>query len=212
MGGSPGLVGVLDRGLADRLPRLVIRTAQGLTHLGFHRGDGTQGGRHLEDRLDNLFHTPSANVMTTGEVRHRRGHARPEDMGTDLRRDQTTIDVATARTGPRVPLMLGDDGRQFGEFADLMPSRLGVVGSAIGGQGSVAVVADRRHMGHDLVDPLRREAMAMMSLVPRLPPRLTSRRRLHDRLGRPGWIDRRRRRGVRGIAFQLSPQFVEFGL
>ena len=81
-----GLVGVLHRGLADCLLNLVIRPGQGVTRLGFQRDHGPQGGRHLEDRLDDLFHPPTAHVMATGEVRHRRGQARPDDMGADLRR------------------------------------------------------------------------------------------------------------------------------
>jgi hypothetical protein len=32
--------------------------------------------------------------------------------------------------------VLGDDGRQFGEFGDLMPGRFGVAGPGLGGQGS----------------------------------------------------------------------------
>jgi hypothetical protein len=88
--------------------------------------------------------------------------------------------------------MLGDDGRQFGEFGDLMPGRFGVASSRLGGQGSVALVADRRHMEHDRVDPSWQEAMAMMSLMPRLPAGLATRRRLDNRLGRPQWIGGRR--------------------
>ena len=49
------------------------------------RGDRAQGGRHLEDRPDDLFHTPSADVMTAAQVRHHRGQAWPDDIGANLR-------------------------------------------------------------------------------------------------------------------------------
>ena len=52
-----GLVRVLHRGLTDRRLSLLIRTGQGSTRLPFQRGDRAQGGRHLEDRPDDLFHT-----------------------------------------------------------------------------------------------------------------------------------------------------------
>ena len=94
-----GLVRVLHRGLTDRRLSLLIRTGQGSTRLSFQRGDRAQGGRHLEDRPDDLFHTPSADVMTAAQVRHHRGQAWPDDMGANLRWDLATIEVATARAG-----------------------------------------------------------------------------------------------------------------
>ena len=123
-----GLVRVLHRGLTDRRLSLLIRTGQGSTRLPFQRGDRAQGGRHLEDRPDDLFHTPSADVMTAAQVRHHRGQAWPDDMGANLRWDLATIEVATARAGACVSLVFGDVGRQLGEFGNLMPGRLGVTG------------------------------------------------------------------------------------
>ena len=102
------------------------------------------------------------------------------------------MEAATAGAGARVPLVLGDDGREFGEFGDLMPGRLGIARPRIGGQRSLAVDAGRGHIRHDLVDPLRGEAQAMMSRMPRLPAWLTPGRRLDDGFWSPGWIDRRR--------------------
>ncbi len=49
------LVGVLHRGLTDRCLCLLIRTGQGSARLSFQRGDGAQGGRHVEDGLDDLL-------------------------------------------------------------------------------------------------------------------------------------------------------------
>src|SRR3974377_1788760 len=68
-----------------------------------------------------------------------------------------------------VSLVFGDVGRQLGEFGNLMPGRLGVTGRGFRGQGSLAVGADRGHVRHDLVNPLGREAVAMVSRMPRLP-------------------------------------------
>jgi hypothetical protein len=133
-------------------------------------------------------------------------------MSADLRGDRATIEVATAGATARVSLVLGDDGRQLGEFGDLMPGRLGVARSRLGGQGSLAVGADRGQIRHDDLDLLQREAKAMVSRMPRLPARLASGRCLDDWFWGTGWIDRRRRGGVRGVAVQLRPQLVDIGL
>ena len=110
-------------------------------------------------------------------------------MGANLRWDLATIEMATARAGACVSLVFGDVGRQLGEFGNLMPGRLGVTGPGFRGQGSLAVGADHRHVRHDLVDPLGREAMAMVYRMPRLSAWLTSGRCLDDRFGSPRWID-----------------------
>ena len=207
-----GLVGVLHRGVTDRRLGLLVRRGQGGTRLRFERDDGAQGDRHLEDGLDDLFHAASADVMTAAEVRHHRGQARPDDMGADLRGDRGTIEVATAGAGARVPLVLGDDGRQLGEFGDLMPGRLGVARPRLGGQRSLAVGADRGHIRHDDLDPLWREAMAMMSGMPRLAARFPPRGCLDDRLGRPRRIGRRGRGAIGGIASELARGVLGPGL
>lgn len=158
------------------------------------------------------IYSPSAQMMTAAEVRHHRGQARPDDMGADPRGDRAPIEVATAGAGALVSLVFGDDGRQFGEFGHLMPGGLGVAGGGFGRQGSLAWGAGRGPVRHDGVDPLGWEAMAMMSRMPRLPAWRASGRCLDHRFGGPGWIDRRRRGGVGGIAVQLTAQVVEFGL
>ncbi len=60
-------------------------------------------------------------------------------------------------------LVLGDDRRQLGEFGNLTPARVGVARSRLGRQRSLALGADRGHVGHDILNPLGRKAMAMMS-------------------------------------------------
>jgi len=177
-----GLVGVLHWGLTDRCLSLPIRTGQGGTRLGFQRRDGTQGGRHLEDGLDDLFYSPSAQMMTAAEVRHCRGQPWPDDVGADLQGNLATIEVATARAAARVSLVLGNDRRQLGEFGNLMPARLRVARSRLGRQRSLALGADRGHIGHDLVDPLGRETMAMMSRMSGLTAWLAPARGLGRRL------------------------------
>ncbi len=166
------LVGVLHRGLTNGRLCLLIRTGQGRTGLGFERADGAQGGRHVEDGLHDFFHSPSADMKTAGEVRHHRGQAWSDDMSADLRRDLASIEVATAGADARVPLMLGDHRRQFGEFGHLMPGRLGVTRPGLGGQHRLAVGADRGYIGDDIRDPLRREAVAMVSRMSSLTARL----------------------------------------
>src|ERR1700679_1266009 len=110
-------------------------------------------------------------------------------MGANLRGDLATIEMAAASAGASVSLVLGDVGRQLGEFGTLMPGRLGVTGGSFRGQGSLAVGADRRHVRHDLGDPLGREAMALVSSIPRLSPWRPPGRCLDDRFGSPRWID-----------------------
>ena len=144
--------------------------------------------------------------MPTAQVRHRGGQARPDDMGADLRGNLAATDAATAGAGSCVPLVLGDDGSQYGEFGDLMPSRFGVARSRLERQGSVTVVADRRYIRHDLVDPLTRQTMAVMSLVPRLTARLAPAWRLGWWLGR---AQRIRRWGDRGVGRILIESFLE---
>ena len=60
----------------------------------------------------------------------------------------------------------------------------------------MALGADRGDVGHDFVDPLRREAMAMMSRMSLLTTRLTSAWGLDHRLGGTQGIGRRGDRGV----------------
>ena len=111
----------------------------------------------------------------------------------------------------RVPLVLGDDGRQLGEFGDLMPARLGVARPRLGGQRSSAVSADRGQIRYDDLDPLWRKAMAMMSGMPRLAARFPPRGCLDDRLGRPRRIGRRGRGAIGGIASNLREEFSDLG-
>ena len=51
----------------------------------------------------------------------------------------------------------------------------------------------------------------MMSLMPRLPARLTSCGCLDDRFGRPQRIGRRGRRAIGGIALELKEKFLDLG-
>jgi len=192
-------VSVLHRGLSDRLLCLLIRTGEGSGGLSLERGDRAQGDRHLENGLDDLFHSPSADVMTAAEVRHHCGQAWADDMGADLRGDIAAIEVATAGAGARESLVLGDDRRQLGEFGNLMPTRLGVPGPWLGGQRSLAVGAGRGHIGHDRRDPLGREATAMMPRMSGLTARLAPTGGLDHWLGSVQGIGRRRDRGVRRI-------------
>ena len=132
-------------------------------------------------------------------------------MSANLRGDRGTIEVATAGADARVPLVLGDDGRQLGEFGDLMPARLGVARPRLGGQRSLAVGADRGQIRYDDLDPLWRKAMAMMSGMPRLAARFPPRGCLDDRLGRPRRIGRRGRGAIGGIASNLREEFSDLG-
>jgi len=109
-------------------------------------------------------------------------------------------------------LMLGDDGRQRGQFGDLVPTRFGIARCGSLGQRGLASGAGRRHVGDDLLHPVGWEPKAMRSGMSRLPARLAPALGLDDRLGSPRWIGRRRRGGVGGVAVELAAEFVELGL
>ena len=111
----------------------------------------------------------------------------------------------------RVSLVLGDDRRQLGEFGNLMPARLGVAKSRLGRQRGLALGADRGHIGHDLVDPVGREVMAMMSGMPRLAARLAPTGGLDHWLGSVQGIGRRRDRGIRRIPVEPFLKVTDSG-
>ena len=87
-----------------------------------------------------------------------------------------------------------------------MPARLRVARSRLGRQRSLALGADRGHIGHDLVDPLGRETMAMMSRMSGLTAWFASARGLAHRLGGTQRIGRR---GDRGVGRVLIEPFLE---
>ena len=83
-------------------------------------------------------------------------------------------------------------GTLYGSALSAKPSRmstfppiraLSAPRSGLGRQQSLALGADRGHIGHDLVDPLGREAMAMMSRMSGLTAGLAPARGLAHRLG-----------------------------
>lgn len=106
-------------------------------------------------------------------------------------------------------LILGDDRRQFGQFGDLMPGRLGIAGVRFGGQCLVAAAAGRGNIGDDVVDAILWQSLPVVSAMPGLPAGLAARGRLGDGLGGIGRIGRRGDRGVGGVALELNLKFVE---
>src|SRR5208282_1041038 len=92
-----------------------------------------------------------------------------------------------------------------------MPARLGVARSRLGRQRSLALGADRGYVGHDILDPRRREAMAMMSRMPLLTTRPTSARSLNHRLGGAQGIGRRGNRGVGRVLIEPFPEVSDEG-
>jgi hypothetical protein len=107
--------------------------------------------------------------------------------------------------------MFGDNGGQRGEFGDLMPGGLGVVGARFRGQRCMTSGADLGHMGDDLVDPVRGQAKPVMSAMAELSSGVSSRRTLDDRLGGVERVGRRGRGTIRGVALQLSEEFSDLG-
>ena len=167
--------------------------------------------RDLIDGLDELLDGPLAEMEPAAEIAHIRRQSRPESMGADLGGDGGLIDQSTVRAGPRVGLVLGDDRGLLGEFGDLMPTRLGIVGTGIDRQRRAATRADRRDVGHDLVDAIGRQANPVVTTMSGLTAGTPPSRRLANRLGSVEWISRRRRRTIGGIAIEQEEKFFDLG-
>jgi hypothetical protein len=105
--------------------------------------------------------------------------------------------------------MLGDDGGQPGQFGDLMPGGLGVVGTGLDRQRRVAVGTDRGDVGENRVDPIRGQANPVMPAMPGLTTRTSSGGRLAGWLGCVERVGRRWRGTIGGIAWELCDEFFD---
>jgi hypothetical protein len=96
-----------------------------------------------------------------------------------------------------------------------MSARLRVARSGLGRQWTLALGADRGHVGHDILDPLGREAMAMMSRMSLLTTGLARTRGLDHRLGSVQGIGRRGDRRVGRVPvepfLEVTDEFFELG-
>ena len=133
-------------------------------------------------------------------------------MGPDLGGDGRLVELAAARAGPGVGPVLGDDGGEPGQLGDLMPGGLGVIGAGLGWQGSLATGAGRGDVVDDGVDPLGRQAGAVIAAMPGLTAGLAPGGRLGCGLGSVEGIGRRGRGAIGGIALELDGEFFELSL
>jgi hypothetical protein len=105
--------------------------------------------------------------------------------------------------------MLGDVTDDLGKFEDRVAARGRIARAGLLGQVAVAVLADRGHMEHKLVDRLDSQQVAALSLM----SRLATRRSPGTRLRRLGRRVRRIRRGrpvaIARVATELCLQFSE---
>ena len=204
-----GLVGVLHRGVADCLTSLVVRRDQRGAGLLLQGDDRAQRHRDLVDGLDELLDRAFAEMETSAEVAHVRRQSRPEDMGADLGGDSGLVERATAGAGSRVGLMLGDDGGLFGEFGDLMPGGLGIVGTGLARQRGLASRANRGDVGDDFIDATGRQANSVMAAMASLSSGPSSGGRLGERLGSVEGIDRGGRGAIGRVALDLEEEFLD---
>jgi len=130
-------------------------------------------------------------------------------MAANFGGDGGVVELAASRTGPGVGLMLGDESRQWGQFGDLMPGRLGVIGARLDRQGELAPRTNRREIGVDEVDPLGGQADAVMSAMPGLSAGLSSGGGFARKFGSVERIGRRRRGTVRRVLLEPKDQFLE---
>ena len=206
------LVGVLRRGVAYRITGLVVRRDQGDAGLLLQRRDGSQRDRDLGGGLDQLANRSCDDMEPAAEVAHHRRQSRADDMGADLGSDRCLIERAASRTRPSVGPIFGDDGVQPGEFGDLVPGRLGVVGAKLNWQRRVAAGTDRRNRGDDCIDPVDGQAKSVMPAMPGLTSRRPPGGRLADRLGGIERVGRWRRGTLGRVALDLESEFFDLSL
>jgi hypothetical protein len=108
--------------------------------------------------------------------------------------------------------MFGDDGGHPGEFGDLMPRRLGVVGARLDRQRGVAVGARRGDRGDDRIDPVDGQANSVMPPMPGLTARLPPGGWPAERLGSIERVGRWRRGTIGRIALDLEGEFFDLSL
>jgi hypothetical protein len=108
-----------------------------------------------------------------------------------------------------VGLMLGDNGGLPGEFGNLMPAWLGIIGTRIHRQRSLAAGANRGDVGDDLVDPTDGQANAVMSAMSGLAPGTSSGGTLGYGFGSVEGIGRRGRGAIGRIALKLKQEFFD---
>src|SRR5206468_1904503 len=128
------LVHVLDRRRAHRRRDLRIGGRQRLTHLFLQTGHAAQGDGHAEDHLGDILQAALTDVVTAAEVTQNRRQARAEGVRPDLGRDDLAGNVAAVGASAGVALELGDDGTDPGQFGELVPDRIWVVGTGLLGQ------------------------------------------------------------------------------
>jgi hypothetical protein len=118
--------------------------------------DTAQGQRHVKDRLGDLFDTATADAVTADQVGEGGGQTGAEAVPAEVGGDGGVRDGLAGGAGTGVPLVLGDVGRQLGQLGDLMPRRLGVVGSGLLGQVVSAASAATGYEGDNLLKALGR--------------------------------------------------------
>ena len=119
-------------------------------HIAASTANSSQRHGDVEDRLDDLFDAAAADAMGADQVGQQSGQPRADAVSSDVGGDGGAGDFAAAGTGAGVPLVFNDASSHGGQFGDLMPGRLGIVGSGLSRQRRLAMAADRRHDGEDL--------------------------------------------------------------
>lgn len=130
-------------------------------------------------------------------------------MGAYLRWDHAPADVATARTGPHVPLMLGDDGRQFRGFGDLMPGRFRIAGTGVVDKGALQWSQAAGTCAATFSTRSGGRRWPQCPQCPGCPLGLRPAGALRAGFGGSAGATRR---NSRRVAVQLRPQFAKFGL
>jgi hypothetical protein len=202
--------------LLDRLLGLGMGRRQRGAHFPFEVAHRAQRDRHAQDRFDELLDTPFAGMQDAAEEGQGRRQPRTAAALTDFVGNLRPVELAAVGAGAGMRLILGHLHRDLGQLDDLMPARLGVVGTGrlrqvvLTGLANVRPVMDRR-----FGEAVGRQSDAQVSGVPRLAAGFAPRRLFVNGRRRLRRIGRRRHRRVGRILaqprFEIAKPRLQFG-
>ncbi len=185
-------------------------------HFPFEVAHRAQRDRHAQDRFDELLDTPFAGMQDAAEEGQGRRQPRTAAPLTDRIGNLRPVEMAAVGAGAGMRLVLGHLHRDLGQLDDLMPARLGVVGTrsvrqvVLTGLANVRPVMDRW-----FGEAFGRQSDAEVSAVPRLPAGFAPRRLFANGGRRLRRIGRRWHRRVGRILaqprFEIAQARLKFG-
>src|ERR1700733_13752680 len=112
-------------------------------------------------------------MTAAAQEHHRRTESCPKTVSKDLGRNLRPGRVATADALAAMGLMFGNVSGDGGQFGNLRPDRLGIIGARFRGQNSLAFFARLWNIMDDFLDSFRRQTHTRMPAMARLSAGLT---------------------------------------